>query len=57
MHSFGCIILKLGMHVVCDEFYILSKVKVSRSKVKVIEVIEVMAVAEALCYANTSCFL
>ena len=59
MHTFWCI-LQLGMHVTCDEFYILSKVKVIRSKVKVIrskvKVTEVMAAAGALCYFNTSCF-
>ena len=38
MHAFWCIILKLGMHVTCDEFYRLIKVKVIRSKVKFIEV-------------------
>ena len=51
MHTVWQIFFKLGMHVACDEFYILWKVKVIRSKVKVTEV---MADVGALCYANTS---
>ena len=38
MHTFWCILFKLGMHITCDEFYILKKVKVIGSKVKVTEV-------------------
>ena len=46
-HTFWYIVLELGTHVTCYEFYILSKVKV----------IEVMAAAGALYYANTFCFI
>ena len=53
------------MHVTCDKLYIIKelylyyylyillKVKIIRSKVKITEV---MAAAGALCHANTSCY-
>ena len=53
MHTFLYIFLQLGMQVTCGEFYILPKVNVIMSKVKVTEV---MAAVGALCYAYTSYF-